>query len=232
VTNACSPSTVPGAWRPTLFEVGSPAPDPDFTGLVRHDLDGDAWVDHVTGWMAGGAELYEAVVTGVQWSAPDVLMYGRVVAQPRLSGRWAPTDAPAAAAAALAEAQALLSARYGRELTSIGANLYRDGNDSVAWHGDRVAREQVEALIAIVSLGEARPFRLRPRAGGPSLGFELGGGDLLVMGGSCQRTWEHSVPKVRRAVGPRVSVTFREHRAGDGFYDEPPSHDGPATVSR
>ena len=102
----------------------------------------------------------------------------------------------------------LIGARYGVQLTQVGVNLYRDGSDSVAWHGDRVARELPEAVVALVSLGALRPFRLRPTGGGPSHAFLPGPGDLLVMGGSCQRTWQHSVPKVR-AAGPRISVQFR-----------------------
>ncbi|MGZ4730341.1 MAG: alpha-ketoglutarate-dependent dioxygenase AlkB, partial [Acidimicrobiales bacterium] len=113
--------------------------------------------------------------------------------------------------------RARLSERYGVAFRSVGLNLYRDGNDSVAWHGDRVARDRARATIAIVSLGEPRPFRLRPKGGGASIGYAAGNGDLLVMGGSCQRTWQHSVPKVHRA-GPRISVTFR-HELLRGPYE-------------
>ncbi len=65
-------------------------------------------------------------------------------------------------------------------------------------------------MVAIVSLGDSRRLALRPRGGGPARSFLLGHGDLLVMGGSCQRTWEHAVPKVAHA-GPRLSVQFRPH---------------------
>ena len=64
-------------------------------------------------------------------------------------------------------------------------------------------------MVAILSLGAPRALQLRPRGGGPALRHEIGHGDLLVMGGSCQRTWEHAVPKTARAVGPRISVQFR-----------------------
>ncbi len=74
--------------------------------------------------------------------------------------------------------------------------------------------------MAIVSLGEPRPFRLRPTGGGASVGFELGAGDLLVMGGTCQRTWQHSVPKARHA-GPRLSLSFRAERPGRDARGEP-----------
>ena len=65
-------------------------------------------------------------------------------------------------------------------------------------------------MVAILSLGTPRTLALRPRGGGtPALRHEVGHGDLLVMGGSCQRTWEHAVPKTSRPAGPRISVQFR-----------------------
>jgi alkylated DNA repair dioxygenase AlkB len=134
-------------------------------------------------------------------------MYERMVPEPRLTHRWHLDRGPAPPAVLLAMAESL-SARYGVAFTQIGANLYRDGADSVAWHGDRVARELPEAAVALVSLGAVRPFRLRPSGGGTSVGFLPGPGDLLVMGGSCQRTWQHAVPKVRSAAA-RISVQFR-----------------------
>jgi hypothetical protein len=103
---------------------------------------------------------------------------------------------------------AQLSARYDVRFARVGVNLYRDGRDSVAWHGDRIARDLPTATIAIVSLGQPRMFRARPVGGGASLGFRLGHGDLLVMGGTFQRTWQHAVPKVA-AAGVRISVTYR-----------------------
>ena len=91
-----------------------------------------------------------------------------------------------------------------------GCCYYRDGHDSVAWHGDRIGRGRAsDTMVAIVSFGSPRNLMLRPRAGGESLRFPLGHGDLIVMGGSCQRTWEHAVPKTARPVGPRISVQFR-----------------------
>src|SRR5262249_28226772 len=116
--------------------------------------------------------------------------------------------------ALLTQARDALSAHYRDELgepfTTAGLCYYRDGKDSVAWHGDTVGRSRTEdTMVAIVSLGAARKLMLRPRSGGSTIGFSLGRGDLLVMGGSCQRTWEHAVPKTSRPVGPRISVQFR-----------------------
>jgi alkylated DNA repair dioxygenase AlkB len=112
-------------------------------------------------------------------------------------------------------------AELGEPFRTAGLCLYRDGRDSVAWHGDTIGRGSTEdTMVAIVSLGTARPLLLRPRAGGGAgttgttgtdgtLRYGLGHGDLIVMGGSCQRTWEHAVPKSARTTGPRISIQFR-----------------------
>jgi alkylated DNA repair dioxygenase AlkB len=112
------------------------------------------------------------------------------------------------------QARGVLSDHYasqlGEPLCTAGMCLYRDGSDSVAWHGDTIGRGAAEdTIVAIVSLGAARGLLLRPVSGGAGLRFDLGRGDLFVMGGSCQRTWQHAVPKTTRPVGPRISVQFR-----------------------
>ena len=114
----------------------------------------------------------------------------------------------------LEEAREALNAHYAKELgelfTTAGLCLYRDGHDSVAWHGDTIGRGKNEdTMVAIISLGSPRQFLLRPRGGGGTIRRQLGHGDLIVMGGSCQRTWEHAVPKTTRSVGPRISIQFR-----------------------
>jgi alkylated DNA repair dioxygenase AlkB len=210
VGNTCSFSV--GAWSPTLFTSSPSGLEADFGRLDRHELGDGAWVDHQAGWLAGAAELFERLVTALDWSGRRVPMYGAILDQPRLTAAWPGPDLDPLAGPLVERARDLLSEHYGMALHGPGANLYRDGRDSVAWHGDRVARERHRSLVAIVSLGEARPFRLRPVGGGASTSFELGHGDLLVMGGTAQRTWQHCVPKLRRA-GPRLSLTFRDTTA-------------------
>jgi alkylated DNA repair dioxygenase AlkB len=195
------------AWQPSLLGAGPVEVDPGFAGLHRRELAEGAWVDHVPGWCRGADGLFERLLREVPWQGRDVRMYDRTVTEPRLTHRWRLGEEPAPPAELLGMAR-LLGQRYGVAFSQIGVNLYRDGADSVAWHGDRVARELPEAVVALVSLGAARPFRLRPRGGGPSVGYLPGPGDLLVLGGSCQRTWQHAVPKVR-AASPRISVQFR-----------------------
>ena len=171
-----------------------------------------AWVDLRSGWVAGADALFEHLRDAVAWHAERRPMYDRVVDVPRLLSfvdEGQPLPHPA-----LTDAKAALDAHYAPELgepfATAGLCLYRDGRDSVAWHGDRIGRGNTQdTMVAIVVLGSPRALLLRPRGGGTALRHELGHGDLIVMGGSCQRTWEHCVPKTARPVGPRISVQFR-----------------------
>lgn len=174
--------------------------------IERLTLGRGAWVDHAPGWLAGADALFADLVEEVDWGHRRVRMYERELDEPRLTASLA--GETLGRYPVLREVIGAMEARYQEAFTSCWLNLYRDGRDSVAWHGDRVARDQLTGLVAIVSVGERRPFRLRPKGGGPSIGYELGRGDLLVMGGTCQRTWDHAVPKVAN-TGPRISLTFR-----------------------
>jgi alkylated DNA repair dioxygenase AlkB len=133
-------------------------------------------------------------------------MYDRVVAVPRLT---APLPAKGRAASLIRRVASTLSAYYRRSLTSIALAYYRDGRDSVAPHGDKMGSLAGDTVIAILSVGSPRRFTLRALDGKASRGFQLGWGDLLVLGGSCQKTFLHGVPKVARAA-PRISIQFRE----------------------
>jgi alkylated DNA repair dioxygenase AlkB len=202
------------AWQGSLLDaVGDAATIvAAFTGLVRHQLDAASWVDHCPGWVSGAEQLFEELLQICSWRQHDRLMYGSSVAQPRLNASWKGGDG-SPVVPVVAEMQAALTARYQRTFDSGGLNLYRDGRDSVAWHRDRIAKEIVDPVVGIVSLGSARTFRLRPRGGGPSTLFVPQPGDLIVTGGQTQRTWEHTVPKVAHA-GPRISMTFRHSANG------------------
>jgi alkylated DNA repair dioxygenase AlkB len=184
----------------------------------RVPLSQGAWIDLQRGWLTGSAGLFERLAgTGrsraVPWRAERRRMYDRTVDVPRLLcfyGAGARLPDPV-----LDDCRDELSRHYAAELgesfVTAGLCYYRDGRDSVAWHGDRIGRgAREDTMVAIVSLGEARPLLLRPAdGGGPTLRYALGHGDLIVMGGSCQRTWEHAVPKSARPTGPRISVQFR-----------------------
>ncbi|HEY1572894.1 MAG TPA: alpha-ketoglutarate-dependent dioxygenase AlkB [Pseudonocardiaceae bacterium] len=183
---------------------------------VRTPLGAGAWVDVLPGWLRGADALFQALAGEVPWQAERRRMYDRVVDVPRLLSFYGEDDA--LPHAILDEARAALSRQYAAELgepfRTVGLCLYRDGRDSVAWHGDRIGRGSTEdTMVAIVSVGAPRTLMLRPRPGSAVAGsthrYALGHGDLIVMGGSCQRTWEHAIPKTAKQVGPRVSIQFR-----------------------
>lgn len=202
------------AWQGDLFGLADPVVDASFPGLVRRWLDAKCWVDHVPRWLGGAEHVFAELVARTDWEQPPVVMYGRILATPRLVSTWLEGDGPPSLDV-LEDARALLSWRYDRHFDSIGLNLYRNGTDSVAWHGDRLSAQAALPVVAIVSVGAPRPFLLRPKGGGPSVGYLLGQGDLLVMGGDTQQSWEHTVPKVA-AAGPRISITYRHGEPDPG----------------
>ncbi|HEU4947685.1 MAG TPA: alpha-ketoglutarate-dependent dioxygenase AlkB [Kribbella sp.] len=184
-------------------------------GIRRTMLSHGAWIDVLPGWLSGADQLYERLAADVPWHEERRQMYDRVVDVPRLLcfyGENDPLPLPI-----LAEAREQLSRHYAEELgepfRTAGLCFYRDGRDSVAWHGDNLGRgNREDTMVAILSVGEPRVLLLRPRfgrTGSTTVRHALGHGDLIVMGGSCQRTWEHAIPKTAKPVGPRISIQFR-----------------------
>jgi len=197
-------------FQSTIFEDTAPAVR-GLEATERHALTRGAWVDVRRDWLAGADDVLERLVAEVPWRAERRPMYDRIVDVPRLVHTYAEDEE--LPHPLLTEARTALDAHYRPELgepfVTAGCCYYRDGRDSVAWHGDTFGRGSThDTMVAIVSFGDPRRLALRPRGGGDSVSFEMGHGDLLVMGGSCQRTWEHAVPKVAHA-GPRISVQFR-----------------------
>ena len=163
---------------------GPPDRDDRAAGAPRRvQLDAQSWVEHEPGWLPGHAALFGALRDGVNWHAERRAMFDTVIEVPRLTAA-IPDDGPSPPA--LVRAHDALERRYGRRFESVRLAWYRDGRDSVAMHGDRIGRRIADTVVAILSLGAPRRFLLKPAAGGSSLRFDLGGGDLLVMGGACQ----------------------------------------------
>jgi alkylated DNA repair dioxygenase AlkB len=195
----------------SLFGAGSPRFDPALPQIRRIELASGAWLEHHPDWLQGHTRVFEALAGQVPWQSHRRQMYDREVDVPRLVAR-APEQGPVSEL--LRGLSQTLSARYQWALESITLAHYRTGRDSVAFHGDKLGRFVDDSVVATVSVGAPRRFLIRPAAGGPSLAFDLGWGDLFVMGGTCQRTWHHAIPK-RAHADPRISIMFRPIVPGD-----------------
>jgi len=169
--------------------------------------------------VTGADALFEEVLRARRWGQRRRHMQQGLVDEPRLTSLWTLDSGEPLLPPLLEALRRALGERYGVLLDSAGFNLYRDGRDSVAWHGDRIDEAVAEPIVPLVSLGEPRKLLFRPRGGGSSRAFPLGRGDLLVTGGTAQRTWEHAVPKVARA-GPRISIAFRYGLRGPTYVSD------------
>ncbi|HET6984637.1 MAG TPA: alpha-ketoglutarate-dependent dioxygenase AlkB [Myxococcaceae bacterium] len=192
----------------SLFDLEPLTFDRTFSRLERIHLDETAWIDVVPGWVAGSDQLFRTLSETLPWAQRTRFLYEQNRIEPRLTAGWHAGSGRPLEPAVLDEMRVVLSGQYGVLFDSAGFNFYRDGQDSVAWHRDKIPQRIHQPVVALVSLGEPRRFLLRPRGGGRSRPFPLGHGDLLVTGGDTQRTWEHAVLKVAHA-GPRISVAFR-----------------------
>lgn len=216
-----------------LFGSGEPSFDARLRGIRSATLSEGAWFEHHSSWLEGHERVFRQLEQSIDWQSHRRVMYEREVDVPRLVAR-APHEGPLAEL--LRSLARTLEARYRRPFPSISLAYYRDGNDSVAFHGDKLGRLVDDSIVATVSVGEPRRFLLKPtraprlepvvelshkpsirssaepnfrmQSAGSSLSFELGWGDLFVMGGTCQRTWQHAVPK-RSHAHPRISIMFR-----------------------
>jgi alkylated DNA repair dioxygenase AlkB len=192
-------------------------------------LDDGSWVDVARGWLAGHEAVYDELVAQDRWSQGRIFRYDRWIDEPRLSSSHTPGATPPHPV--LIEAQKVLRRRYRVPLGGFALGWYRDERDSQAFHRDTDLRWLDDTLVALLSLGAQRPWLLRPRANryaheapdrGATHDIAPSGGDLHVMGGATQAGWEHSVPKVARRVGGRISVQWRwTSRRGRPFQGAP-----------
>lgn len=191
------------AWQDSLLAVEH---DPlSFDGLRRDALDAGSWIELVPGWVPDHGALFDLLLREAPWQQRSRVMWEREVLEPRLTARLEGPLRPE-----LEQLRVAVSDRYGVTFDSCLVNLYRDGDDAVAWHGDTVRKTLRNPLVVTVSLGASRRFLVRRRGGGPVLKeYAPGQGDLMVMGGAMQHDYEHAVPRQRSASGARMSVTMR-----------------------
>jgi alkylated DNA repair dioxygenase AlkB len=189
-----------------LFDGEEIAADETFATARRVWLDDTSWVEHVPGWLSGSSELLTMLRDSAPWEQRERWMYTRMVTEPRLTAEYPVlAEAPQPELRAIA---AVLSDHYGVPYDRLWMNLYRDHHDGTGWHADRPANRAATAIVPVLSLGATRRFQIRPADGGPSTTFSPASGDLIVMGGRCQRDWRHCVPKQQTPAGPRSSINF------------------------
>ena len=205
--------------------------------VTRFALDDSSWVDVVPGLVADAAPLHALLGESTAWQQGRIWRYERFVEDPRL-GSWAVGDARHPA---LVEVEQWICSRYGVSFDDRHAlALYRHERDGVAWHRDREMRWLDDTVIAVLTLGATRPWRLRPLAGErrphddddlrDAVELAPRSGDLMVMGGRCQADWLHTVPQLRTPVAPRISVQWR-WTSRRGVRDVQPSYYAPRRFS-
>jgi len=198
-------------WQGSLFDgLEEERPRLSFDALRRDPLDDRSWLDVVPGWVPDHGELFERLLEIAPWQQRTRQMWETEVLEPRLVAAWGTGEA---VPPEIAELVAPLNDRYGVDFDSCLINLYRDGDDAVAWHADTVRKVMRDPLVATVSLGARRSFLVRPAAGGAVVRrYAPGEGDLIVMGGAMQHDWHHTVPREKSASGARMSITLRHSR--------------------
>jgi len=182
-------------------------------------------VRYAASWLGGDEAdaLFERLLQEIPWERHRLSMFGREVDSPRLScwigdpgstytysrSRFEPRPWTASLFPLRERVQAFCGACF----NSVLANLYRDGQDSMGWHSDDEPELGARPVIASVSLGAERRFRLRRKAPRGQrvtpLGLPLAHGSLLCMAGDTQRYYQHDLPKVAGAMGARINLTFR-----------------------
>jgi alkylated DNA repair dioxygenase AlkB len=188
-------------------EASSVVVDTTFATAKRIALDGNSWVEVVPGWMSGSRILLERLAASVPWQQYDRRLFEQTFREPRMTAEYRSLrDVPERG---LIDAVSALSRHYGIDYDSLWLNLYRDGQDSTGWHRDRFSCRRPKCIVPVLTLGATRRFFIKPRAGGTSIAFKPGSGDLIVMGGRSQEDWVHSVPKDPGIAEPRISINFQ-----------------------
>jgi alkylated DNA repair dioxygenase AlkB len=168
------------------------------------------------------AEAFEILLAEVSWESHRRQMYDREVDVPRLTAMFDlnADNVPNP----IASVRGIVETLSGHAFNSAGLNLYRNGHDSVAPHNDKLHTLAKGAPIALLSLGATRRFTLRTKEQPKRhLDLDLESGSLLMMSYETQLHLDHGVPKTKQAVGPRISVVYRDRP--EGFRDRYSFHE-------
>jgi alkylated DNA repair dioxygenase AlkB len=170
--------------------------------------------------QAQSDQLFTRLLTDLHWQDEDIFIFGKWVKVPRLMCWNGDPDAcyqysgvnhkPLPWTTELQEIRTKVEQQCRCTFNSVLANLYRDGKDSMGCHADDEKELGINPVIASLSLGEARLFKMHHKKRKQTLNIQLAHGDLLVMAGTCQKYWVHSVPKTKNLKLPRINLTFRK----------------------
>lgn len=189
---------------------------------MEHVITKDGFLDLEQHWLprSQAQACFEVLHNGLAWQTETYTVFGKTVAAPRLVCWYGDEGAvyrysgvehvPIPFTAELLVLKNQIENLTGQEFNSVLGNLYRDGEDSMGWHSDKEKELGPEPFIASLSLGESRIFSIRHNQSKETLKLKLSSGCLLLMGGTLQSHWKHSVPKSKAVLGPRINLTFRK----------------------
>jgi alkylated DNA repair dioxygenase AlkB len=159
-------------------------------------------------------KFYKILLEETPWKQEPITIHGQTHLLPRLIAwygkRWVDKP-PIPLTDTIAAIKDRVEAASKVQFTSVLLNLYRTGQDSVAWHRDHDREFGKNPVIGSVSFGETRPFQIRhkfKKVPG-KIEIPLNHGSFLLMGGAMQHCWEHQIPKTAKDVKPRINLTFR-----------------------
>ncbi len=179
---------------------------------------GDGELRLVPDAVANPEQMLERLLAEIDWRQDTARIMGRRIELPRLTAWYGDAgyhysgidNPPRPWLPLLHELKQAAETIAGASFNSVLANLYRDGKDSMGWHSDDERALGRDPVIASLSFGAIRRFRLKhKRDREQRLGLDLPAGSCLVMAGALQHHWQHALPKTARPVGPRVNLTFR-----------------------
>jgi len=200
--------------------------------LERTELPADAWVDYDPHWISEdqASALLQELIDGLAWEQRPIKVFNKEILQPRLLA-WAgelpyhysgQTLEIRPLAGRLAELTRAASEAVGVDFNHVLLNRYRDGRDHMGFHADNERELGRQPVIAALSVGAKRKFVLaRKRNRRQKRHYMLHSGSLLVMGGACQHTWRHCVPKMTQVTGERINLTFRLLKGPPGWREPP-----------
>lgn len=161
---------------------------------------------------------YHTLLHSTPWHEYEMPMYDKIVTAPRMIAWYGEQEEAGENALPwtpeLLELREKVEQETGKNFNAVLLNLYRNGNDSVAWHSDKEHKIGKNPSIASVTFGQTRPFRFRHKLDKsiPQLEIPLHHGTLLLMSGTTNTYWEHHIPKSAKNMLPRINLTFRQVR--------------------